>query len=62
MFKMTLIIHTIVSAFVAGTAVTVALVVGVTSALALLSIAAVGLIATWPVSHIIAKTLMGDGE
>ncbi|MGV6812710.1 MAG: CTP synthetase [Brevirhabdus sp.] len=59
---MTLIIHTILSALVAGTAVTVALVAGATSALVLLVIAAVGVVVTWPVSHMIAKALLGDGK
>jgi len=59
MFKMTLIIHTLLSALVAGTAVTVALVAGVTSALVLLGIAGVCLVATWPVSHKIARAMMG---
>lgn len=62
MFKMTLIIHTLLSALVAGTGVTVALVIGVTSALVLLAIAGVGLVVTWPVSHMIAKALMGGSD
>jgi len=62
MFKMTLIVHTILSAFVSGTAVTIALVAGVTSAAVLIGVAVIGLVVTWPVSHRIAKTLMGDGK
>lgn len=59
MFWITLIIHIIVSGAVAGVAVTVALVAGVTSKLVLVGLAAAGMVVTWPVSSRIARTLFG---
>lgn len=61
MFRATLILHTLLSSVVAGTAVTIALVAGVVSAGGLIAIAMLALLATWPVSQRIAKALF-SGE
>lgn len=57
MFRLTLLLHSIVSTVLMGTGIVVALVLGYVSALAIVAAILGGIALGWPIARLIAKEL-----